>query len=161
MSAQPSPFDLQTLRRLIRAIKDLLTSEVRHKAIGLLIFLLAFALSINGLNVVSSYVGRDFMTAIAHREMAEFVRQAILYIGLFVVMTAVALVRKKGNRVILVAGGAVFTAALFFSYSRSSLVNAGIAIAALLWMERKQKAVRRMTITSAAALAVTLSLIHI
>ena len=70
MSAQPAPFDLQTLRRFIRAVSDLLTSEVRRKAIVLLFFLLAFALSVNGLNVVNSYVGRDFMTAIAHRDMA-------------------------------------------------------------------------------------------
>ena len=90
MSAQPATLDLQTLRRFIRAVTELLTSEVRRKAIALLFFLLAFALSINGLNVVSSYVGRDFMTAIAHREMAEFVRLAILYIGLFAAMTAVA-----------------------------------------------------------------------
>jgi putative ATP-binding cassette transporter len=90
MSERPATFDLQTLRRFIRAVTDLLTSDVRHKANGLLIFLLVFALSINGLNVVSSYVGRDFMTAIAHREMAEFIRLAILYISLFAVMTAVA-----------------------------------------------------------------------
>ena len=94
MSERTATFDLQTLRRFIRAVTDLLTSDVRHKAIGLLIFLVAFALSINGLNVVSSYVGRDFMTAIAHREMAEFIRLAILYICLFAVMTAVAVLYR-------------------------------------------------------------------
>ena len=93
MSAQPAPLDLHTLRRFIRAVRDLLTSEVRRQAIALLLFLLAFALSVNGLNVVNGYVGRDFMTAIAHREMAEFVRLAILYIGLFAAMTAVLLGR--------------------------------------------------------------------
>ena len=94
MSAQPAPLDLQTLRRFIRAVRDLLTSEVRRQAIILLFFLLAFALTVNGLNVVNSYVGRDFMTAIAHREMAEFLRQAILYIGLFAAMTAVAVLYR-------------------------------------------------------------------
>jgi putative ATP-binding cassette transporter len=94
MSEQPATFDLQTLRRFLRAVTDLLTSEVRHKAITLLVLLLAFALSVNGLNVVSSYVGRDFMTAIEHRDMASFVRQAILYIGLFAVMTAVAVLYR-------------------------------------------------------------------
>src|SRR3954452_10534913 len=94
MSAQPPPFDLQTLRRLIRAIIDLLTSEVRRQAIVLLILLLAFALSVNGLNVVSSYVGRDFMTAIAHHDMAGVVRPAILYTGLFAAMTAVAVLYR-------------------------------------------------------------------
>ena len=90
MSTEPATLDLQTLRRFIRAVTDLLTSEVRRKAIGLLFFLLAFALSVNGLNVVSSYVSRDFMTAIAHHDMAEFVRLAILYIGLLAAMTVVA-----------------------------------------------------------------------
>jgi vitamin B12/bleomycin/antimicrobial peptide transport system ATP-binding/permease protein len=94
MSEQPTPLDLQTLRRFIRAVTDLLTSEVRRKAIALLVLLLAFALSVNGLNVVSSYVGRDFMTAIAHRDMTQFVRLAILYIGLFAAMTTVAVLYR-------------------------------------------------------------------
>ena len=94
MSAQPAPLDLQTLRRFIRAVRDLLTSEVRRKAIALLFLLLAFALSVNGLNVVNSYVGRDFMTAIAHRDMAGFVRLAILYVGVFAAMTAVAVLYR-------------------------------------------------------------------
>jgi vitamin B12/bleomycin/antimicrobial peptide transport system ATP-binding/permease protein len=76
MSSQPPPFDLQTLRRLIRAINDLLTSEVRRKAIVLQFFLLAFGLSVNGLNVASSYVGRDFMTAIAHRDMSDHIGES-------------------------------------------------------------------------------------
>ena len=49
-----------------------------------------FALSVNGLNVVNSYVGRDFMTAIADRDMAGFVRLAILYVGVFAATTVVA-----------------------------------------------------------------------
>jgi ABC-type uncharacterized transport system fused permease/ATPase subunit len=58
-----------------RAVKDLLRSEVRRKAITLLVLLLLFALSVNGLNVVNSYVGRNFMTAIAQRDMAGFLCQ--------------------------------------------------------------------------------------
>ena len=53
MSAPPGTRDLQTLRRFLRAVTDLLTSEVRRKAIALLVLLLAFALSDNGLNVVT------------------------------------------------------------------------------------------------------------
>ena len=48
----------------------------------------------------------------------------------FLVMTAIALVRRRGNRWVLMAGGAVFTAALFFSYSRSSLASLAIAFVA-------------------------------
>jgi O-antigen ligase len=75
----------------------------------------------------------------------------------FVVMTAVALVKARWNRWALLAGGAVFAAALVFSYSRSSLVNVAVALAALLWMERKRPEVRRMAIAAGAALALTIA----
>ena len=90
MSPHTTPLNRQTARRFARAIRDLLSSEVRGRAIGLLILLLAFALSVNGLNVVNSYVGRDFMTAIANRDMSGFLRMAILYLGVFAATTAVA-----------------------------------------------------------------------
>jgi putative ATP-binding cassette transporter len=90
MSPHTAPLNRQTARRLGRAVRDLLNSEVRRKAIGLLILLAVFAVSVNGLNVVNSYVGRDFMTAIADREMSGFVRLAILYVGVFAAMTATA-----------------------------------------------------------------------
>jgi putative ATP-binding cassette transporter len=71
-----------------------LTSEVRWRARGLFGLLLAFALTINGLNVVNSYVGRDFMTAISHRDQTGFIRQAALYIGVFAGSTAVAVLYR-------------------------------------------------------------------
>lgn len=43
-----------------------------------------------GLNVVNSYVGRNFMTAIADRDKAEFARQALFYIAVFAGSTVVA-----------------------------------------------------------------------
>src|SRR5882672_2009624 len=89
MSAQPAPFNREIARRFVAAVRDLLTSEVRRKAIGMLVLLLVFALSVNGLNVVNSYVGRDFMTAIADRHMAGFVKFAALYVGVFVATAAV------------------------------------------------------------------------
>lgn len=54
---------------------------------GVLILLL---IGVNGLNVLSSYVGRDFMTAIEHRNTGEFTWQAVLYIGVFAASTVVA-----------------------------------------------------------------------
>jgi vitamin B12/bleomycin/antimicrobial peptide transport system ATP-binding/permease protein len=94
MSAQPPPPNRQTARRFVRAVRDLLTSEVRRKAIGLLVLILLFALSVNGLNVVNSYINRDFMTAVEHRDMAGFLRLAILYIGVFAATTAVAVLYR-------------------------------------------------------------------
>jgi putative ATP-binding cassette transporter len=90
MTTHPAPLDRQTLRRFGRAIGDLMGCEVRHRAIALFAFLLASALSVNGLNVLNSYVGRDFMTAISHHDRAGFVRQALLYVGVFAASTLVA-----------------------------------------------------------------------
>jgi vitamin B12/bleomycin/antimicrobial peptide transport system ATP-binding/permease protein len=48
----------------------------------------------SGLNVLNSYVGRNFMTAIADRDKAEFMRQAIFYVGVFAASTLVAVVAR-------------------------------------------------------------------
>ena len=59
--------------------------------IGLLV---GFALAVNGLNVVNSYVGRDFMTAIVNRDQGEFVRQAVLYVAVFAALTVMAILYR-------------------------------------------------------------------
>src|SRR5262249_4328459 len=51
------------------------------------------------------------------------------FCAFFLVMTTVALVRGIANRAVLLAAGAVFATALFFSYSRSSMANVVLAIA--------------------------------
>lgn len=92
MIEQTVAFDRQTRRRFVDGIRIFLTSEVRWKARGLFALLIAFALAINGLNVVNSYVGRDFITAIAGRDQTGFVRQAVLYIAVFAASTIVLVV---------------------------------------------------------------------
>jgi putative ATP-binding cassette transporter len=94
MSEQPVAFDLVTLRRFARAVRDFMTSEVRWRACGLFALLIAFALTLNGLNVVNSYVGRDFITAISHRDWTGFIRQAVRYVGVFAGSTAVAVLYR-------------------------------------------------------------------
>ena len=94
MSEQPVAFDLVTVRRFARAVRDFLTSEVRWRACGLFALLIAFALTLNGLNVVNSYVGRDFITAISHRDWTGFIRQAVRYVGVFAGSTAVAVLYR-------------------------------------------------------------------
>src|SRR5665213_866825 len=76
-------FDRQTRRRFASGIKTFLSSEVRWQARGMFALLILFALAINGLNVVNSYVGRDFITAIADRNQAGFIRQTVVYIAVF------------------------------------------------------------------------------
>jgi len=94
MSVQPAPLNRDIARRFVAAVRDLLTSEVRRKAIGMLVLLFVFAMSVNGLNVVNSYVGRDFMTSIADRDMAGFMRFAVLYLGVFAVTTVVSVLYR-------------------------------------------------------------------
>jgi putative ATP-binding cassette transporter len=94
MSAGATPVSRHTLRRCIRSVKDLLNSEARWRAIALAALLVGFLLAINGLNVVNSYVARDFMTAIAGRDMPGFTRQALLYLAVFAASTVVAVLQS-------------------------------------------------------------------
>jgi vitamin B12/bleomycin/antimicrobial peptide transport system ATP-binding/permease protein len=68
--------------------------EVGSRAKGLFAALLALLLAINGLNVLNSYVGRDFMTAIEQRSMSDFFTKAAVYVGVFAVSTAAAVVYR-------------------------------------------------------------------
>jgi vitamin B12/bleomycin/antimicrobial peptide transport system ATP-binding/permease protein len=90
MSEPAAPINRQTGRCFIRVVKSFLTSEVRWRALALFAVLIGLLFAISGLNVVNSYVGRDFMTAISSRDRAGFVRQAILYLGVFAASTVVA-----------------------------------------------------------------------
>src|SRR5215469_10894055 len=94
MSEQPVSLDLATGRRFVRAVKDFFTSEVRWRARALFGLLIVFALAVNGLNVVNSYVGRDFMTAIEHRDQAGFFREALLFVGVLAAATVVAVLYR-------------------------------------------------------------------
>jgi putative ATP-binding cassette transporter len=66
------------------------SQEVGSKAKWFAVLLIAFLFGINALNVVNSYVGRDFMTAIEDRNRAMFILQGVLYIGVFAASTLVA-----------------------------------------------------------------------
>jgi O-antigen ligase len=74
------------------------------------------------------------------------------FCAFFLVMTAVALVHRVGNRLLLIPGGAVFAAALIFSYSRSAVLNLAIALVALVALERARPVVRRLVAWLAGAL---------
>jgi len=75
----------------VRNLKMFVTAEqVGTKAKWLFATLALFLLAINALNVVNSYVGRDFMTAIENRKFDEFVRMSLIYVGVFAVSTLVS-----------------------------------------------------------------------
>jgi putative ATP-binding cassette transporter len=64
-------------------------SEARRRAIGGLVVLVLLLLTVNGMNVVNSYVLRDFMTALADRHAARFFFFALILAGVFAVSTVV------------------------------------------------------------------------
>ncbi|MGR9191892.1 ABC transporter ATP-binding protein/permease [Rhizobium leguminosarum] len=93
MDTRQIPFKV-TAVRFVRAVRVFMTSEVGSKAGLMFAGLVALLFALSSLNVVNSYVGRNFMTAIANRETPEFIRQAIFYIGVFAAFTIVAVVSR-------------------------------------------------------------------
>lgn len=83
----------QTWWSLLLNIKQFATSDrTGRRAAWIFALLITLLLGINSLNVAGSYVGRDFMTAIQDRNRFEFVRMALVYIGVFAVTTIVSVI---------------------------------------------------------------------
>ncbi len=96
MDAQAIPLKT-TGMRFVRAVRTFAQSEVGWKAKLIFAALALLLCATNALNVVNSFVGRNFMTAIADRDMSGFVRQALLYVGVFAALTAVAVIARFGE----------------------------------------------------------------
>jgi vitamin B12/bleomycin/antimicrobial peptide transport system ATP-binding/permease protein len=86
-----SLFDRLTWTRWRKAVSSFAGSPDAGRRVKVLFAaLLGLLLAINGLNVVNSYVGRDFMTAIEQRSMSRFLSMALLYVGVFAASTVAA-----------------------------------------------------------------------
>lgn len=94
MDAKNHQFGPLAWKRVARVINAFASSEVSSEAKALFAVLVILLLGINGLTVVSSYVGRDFITAIELRNMPDFVRYAFIYISVFAGSTVVAVVYR-------------------------------------------------------------------
>lgn len=88
------PISRAVWNRFFQMLADLNRSEVGGKARLLCVLLIVFMFSINGLNVLNSYVNRDFMTAIEHQNMDSFVFYALLYLGVIGIATVVAVLYR-------------------------------------------------------------------
>ena len=79
--------DRQTLKTTCRQFwlisKAFFASERRHKARGFLISLLLLALAVGAIQVLMSYAGRDFMTAITKRDPQAYWKALGWYLGSF------------------------------------------------------------------------------
>lgn len=81
-------------RNILRALRSFLSSELGAKAVSLTSLLVGFVLALNGLSVLNSYVGRDFISAIANKNMEAFLRQCGFYLVVFAVSSAVAVLYR-------------------------------------------------------------------
>lgn len=91
MEEVKSTISRHTWERSLRFIKlFVLSKDAGRRARWLFALLLVFMFGTNGLSVVNSYVNRAFMTAIANRAYAEFIRMGLLYIGVFAASTIVS-----------------------------------------------------------------------
>lgn len=86
----PLSIDPLTRTSFVRVAQTFIGPHLRGRSTLLLALLIALLLGINGLNVLGSYVGRDFMTAIESHSMPSFLRYGGLYILLFGASTIVA-----------------------------------------------------------------------
>jgi putative ATP-binding cassette transporter len=82
-----APLHRHAWLRVFAVGKGFFLSPLRWRAAGALTAILALLLTLNALNVANSYVGRNFMTAIAQRDGAQYFRFAVLYIGVFAAST--------------------------------------------------------------------------
>ncbi|MDQ0561659.1 putative ATP-binding cassette transporter [Rhizobium mesoamericanum] len=76
--------------RFLRSVRLFISSDVGGRAKLLIACLVALLFGINVLNVLNSFVGRNFMTAIADRQISEFSRQAVFYLTVFIGSTVVS-----------------------------------------------------------------------
>ena len=78
-----------TWKRFRGALHMLVQSEQGPKAIWFAAMLCVMMIAINGLNVLNSYVGREFMTAIADKNLLVFKAQTLRYAVVFVASSVV------------------------------------------------------------------------
>ncbi len=82
------------LERFWRMFRTFMASAAGRKASLLFAGLLLLLVLINLLNVLNSYVGRNFMTAIEQRNAAGFVRHAWLMLGVFALAALAAVLAR-------------------------------------------------------------------
>ena len=93
MDRQNIPVKITTAR-FVRAVRNFANSETGGRAKMLFAALVLLLCGANGLNVVNSYVGRNFMTSIADRDKAQFLQLAFLYIVVFAASTVVSVIAR-------------------------------------------------------------------
>lgn len=83
-------FDRQLWKRFWEIARLYWFSDERWKARGVLALLLLLLFSFTLLNVLLNFVGRDFMTALSEKNLADFNKNLLFYLGAFVIATPVS-----------------------------------------------------------------------
>jgi vitamin B12/bleomycin/antimicrobial peptide transport system ATP-binding/permease protein len=96
---QTNVFDPHLWKRFWQIARLYWFADKRWSARGVLALLLILLFSFTALNVVLNFVGRDFMTALAEKNLPVFNKNLLIYLGVFVVATPVSVfynfVRKR------------------------------------------------------------------
>ena len=87
---QTNVFDPHLWKRFWEIARLYWFADERWSARGVLALLLILLFSFTALNVVLNFVGRDFMTALAEKNLPAFNKNLLIYLGVFVVATPVS-----------------------------------------------------------------------
>src|SRR5687767_447314 len=90
VTAAPPSLGRSVGTRLLQAVRDVVGSEIGGKFRLMFAGIVALLICISGLNVLSSYVGRDLMTAIEQRNTPAFFTTALFWLGVFTCLTCAA-----------------------------------------------------------------------
>jgi putative ATP-binding cassette transporter len=82
-------FDRNVIRRFIELAGPFFRSEIRYRALALVALVLSLSLAINGVGVIMSYIGRDFMTALQTKDRELFGWKLLHYLLAFAVATPI------------------------------------------------------------------------
>ncbi len=91
-------FDWQLVRKFWAIAKLYWQSSEKRGAWVLLVLLGILSLSVSGLNVAISFVGRFFQNALVAKNQPEFWRYLFIYAGVFVVGTPIVVIYRFVNR---------------------------------------------------------------
>ena len=83
------PIDRNVVRRFITLAAPFFRSNMRWRAIAMVGLLLGLSLTINGIGVIMSYIGRDFMTALQTKDSPLFYWKLAEYLVAFVIATPI------------------------------------------------------------------------
>jgi putative ATP-binding cassette transporter len=81
--------DRNVIRRFITLTAPFFRSNIRWRAVAMVGLLLGLSLTINGIGVIMSYIGRDFMTALQTKDSPLFYWKLAEYLLAFVIATPI------------------------------------------------------------------------